>query len=337
MVIRLQIPESPRYTMDVLLNGKKALQDTRGYFFVPEDTPMVQDADDDNPENGLSRTEAFASGPQHANGGMGQGYFRDSRAETGSRHQSVSPSVQRPQISRMSNQMHYPFHTRHPSPSARFVGGDQQIEKPPFTFSEWWSGFNQYVFTERNWIHLAGTMISWFLLDVRSTNFLLTRLRLYLQLLTGIQVSFYGLGMSSPKVIQKLWDGLYTDTSATRTVYQLLSENSWHSSIVVSLGALFGGVVMIYVVQHSRLVKVQSLFFMVLGVFLFVTGGTFKPFLVPEPGSGSAGDHWALVIFYFLCNFFFNLGANATTFIVSFSLEGFLVRMGLANDSADTR
>ena len=118
--------------------------------------------------------------------------------------------------------------------------------------------------------------------------------------------------MSSPKVIQKLWDGLQGDP---RTVYQLLFENSWHSSIVVSLGALFGGVAMIYVVQHSRPVKAQSLFFIILGVFLIVTGATFKPFL-----TGGAELHWVLVIFYFLCNFFFNLGANATTFIVSLGL-----------------
>ena len=127
--------------------------------------------------------------------------------------------------------------------------------------------------------------------------------------------------MSSPKVIQKLWDGLYGDSPHNnRTVYQLLFENSWHSSIVVSLGALLGGVAMIYVVQHSRPVKAQSLFFIVLGVFLIVTGATFGPFLEPKEGTGGAGNHWALVIFYFICNFFFNLGANATTFIVSLDL-----------------
>ena len=121
--------------------------------------------------------------------------------------------------------------------------------------------------------------------------------------------------MSSPKVIQKLWDGLQGDDAAKRTVYQLLFENSWHSSIVVSLGALLGGVAMIYVVQHSRPVKAQSLFFVILGGFLIITGATFRPFL--DKGTGI---RWALVIFYFICNFFFNLGANATTFIVSLGL-----------------
>ena len=32
MIIRFQIPESPRYTLDVLLDGGKALKDTRDYY-----------------------------------------------------------------------------------------------------------------------------------------------------------------------------------------------------------------------------------------------------------------------------------------------------------------
>ena len=117
--------------------------------------------------------------------------------------------------------------------------------------------------------------------------------------LTVFQVSFYGLDMSLPKVIQKLWDGLNSDDQSTRTIYQLLYDNSWHLSIVVSLGALLGGIAMIYVVQNSRSVKVQSLFFAVLGIILFVAGGTFKPFIIPGSSSRGSDDYWALVIFYF--------------------------------------
>ena len=43
MIIRLQIPESPRYTMDVLLDWKKALKDTKGYFVVEGDPIPLQD------------------------------------------------------------------------------------------------------------------------------------------------------------------------------------------------------------------------------------------------------------------------------------------------------
>ena len=87
--------------------------------------------------------------------------------------------------------------------------------------------------------------------------------------------------------------------------------NAWHPLIVVSLPALLGGLAIIYVIQHSRPVKVQSLFFVVMAVLLFVVGITFKPLL--KTGQG----HWGLVALYMFCQFFFNLGTNAITFIVS--------------------
>ena len=317
MVIRLQIPESPRYTMNVLLNFEQAFQDTRGYYFVPEDGPIIPDTNDDHSQHDTSQNEAYASSPQHVNGRLGQQLSGDPRAEIVS---ADSSSVTRPQISRRSHRTHYGNGTPHAAPSIQIMANDQQSPERPFTSREWWSKFKQHMGTGNNWIHLAGTMATWFLLDVRVSAFLSYYIEIIILLLTGEQISFYGLGMSSPKVIQKLWDGLLEDSSDGRTVYQLLSENSWHSSIVVSLGALLGGLAMIYVVQHSRPVKAQSLFFIVLGVFLIITGATFKPFLKPEKGSSDEGLHWALVIFYFLCNFFFNLGANATTFIVSHHL-----------------
>lgn len=36
LIIRLQIPESPRYAMDVLSDWKKAKKDIEGYFFVED-------------------------------------------------------------------------------------------------------------------------------------------------------------------------------------------------------------------------------------------------------------------------------------------------------------
>ena len=127
--------------------------------------------------------------------------------------------------------------------------------------------------------------------------------------------------MSSPNIIQELWN--VPNPGDTGQVWDQLWGNAWHSSIIVSLGALIGGALMIYVVHRHRPVKAQSLFFAVLGCFLFIVGGTFNHFLLKDPPG-----HWALVIFYFCCQLFFNLGANATTFIVGCSSnpsEGFFV------------
>ena len=68
---------------------------------------------------------------------------------------------------------------------------------------------------------------------------------------------------------------------------------------------------MIYVIQHSRPVKVQSLFFGVLAILFFVVGGLFQVLF----NNGQGNQHWGLVALYFFCQFFFNMGPNATTFI----------------------
>ena len=169
MVIRLQIPESPRYTMDIVLNGRQALQDTERYFFVPEDIPTVPDVNDDNPDNDASQTEGYMSGSQHVNSQTGQQLSRDHSEEAISTNSS---SVPRPQISRKSNRIHYPIDNPNGAPLNHFVVDDQQSLQPPCASSAWWSHFKKHMATGHNWIHLAGTMTSWFLLDVRSTTLL---------------------------------------------------------------------------------------------------------------------------------------------------------------------
>ncbi|KAL2046639.1 hypothetical protein ABVK25_011678 [Lepraria finkii] len=47
-----------------------------------------------------------------------------------------------------------------------------------------------------------------------------------------------------------------------------------------------------------------------MAVLLFVVGITFKPLL--KTGQGD----WGLVTLYIFCQFFFNLGTNAITFII---------------------
>ena len=154
--------------MDVILNSRQALRDTEAYF-VPEDMPIVPDVNIDNSDNDTSPTEANMSGSQHVNGQMGQQSSRDPGAETSSTDPS---SMHRPQISRRSNRIYYETGTPRVAPSDQFVVDDQQSPQSLFTTSAWWSHFKQHMATGHNWIHLAGTMTSWFLLDVRSTALL---------------------------------------------------------------------------------------------------------------------------------------------------------------------
>ena len=292
-VIRLQIPESPRYTMDVLMDGKKALKDTKEYFIVADDAIPFQDGNGSLNGNLLPSSEvtpnAFSSGAQTANHAMGQNGTASLSMNGQAVEQRESPTAN---IHRQHEPpVSIPIHASTSRPRST-SNGDNRDRRTPLTFQEWWSGFKEYFIREGNVVHLAGTMTTWGLLDT----------------------SFYGLGMSSPVTIQKIFNDQKTLTSpadTNSTVYSILMGNAWHPLIVVSLPALLGGLAMTYVIQHSRPVKVQRLFFVVLAVFFFIVGGLFQKLLDINQG------HWGLVALYMFCQFFFNLGPNATTFIVS--------------------
>lgn len=151
MIIRFQIPESPRYTLDVLLDAGKALKDTKSYYIAVE-----------------GNTISSQQGVDPRNGGV-------IRRNTQERRQ--------------------------------YVQRDSRPPKLRLTLRDWWSGFKTYFRTEGNWIHLAGTMVAWGLLDA----------------------AFYGLGFSSSGSIQKLWDADSTAMSSTpgRSKFRAYFSVSW--------------------------------------------------------------------------------------------------------------
>ena len=174
MIIRLQIPESPRYTLDVLLKAETAFKDTEGYYFVPVATPRSQEeqemASDDNLAQSTqpsSGPEPFRFGMEQTNGDLQSDETPNIHEDADRRHQTVSPVPQSPQIPRRRTQVYYQG-TANNLPPARSIRSNKQSGASPFTLRDWWSGFREYMFKEGNWIHLAGTMSSWFLLDVRT-------------------------------------------------------------------------------------------------------------------------------------------------------------------------
>ena len=107
-------------------------------------------------------------------------------------------------------------------------------------FCKWYTGLESYVRKVGNWIHLTGTLTTWFLLDI----------------------SFGGLGMNSPGNIQRIFNVQTKATTAqdtTSSVYSILMGNAWHSLLVVSLPAIAGGPAMILAIQRYKPVKIQSL------------------------------------------------------------------------------
>ena len=275
-IIRLKIPESPRYTLEVLQDGERAEQETERYFGINTNLSSQQQAN----------TQSSIQHPSDTTPNI-------SASET-----QLAAAQKEPDISLVppAGQQHPPLQPKHTfTSSSRFdshTREDNEDDSSWVIFCKWYTGLKSYLRKDGNWIHLTGTLTTWFLLDI----------------------SFYGLGMSSPANIQRIFNDQTSATTAkdtTSSVYSILMGNAWHSLLVVSLPAVTGGLAMIFAVQRYKPVKLQSFFFVILAILFFIIGGLFDTFLDVK------GAHWALMALYMLCQFFFNLGPNATTYIVS--------------------
>ena len=304
-VIRLQIPESPRFTMDVLLDSRKALADTQDYFEVADEIlPTTEKGDED--------VKGQGQGLAPHDLGIGTGLIDHHLHPRDPTNRPLSPpspalTLTPNRSPHMSGQIRDRKFSAHSTPRATilFDGGPlpppkspQQAREPSkrLQLRDWMRGFHRHFIVQGNWTYLFGVCASWFILDI----------------------SFYGLGLSSPSIIQELLYGKGNVNFAdTHSVYGMLWGNSWHPSIIVSLAALLGGACMIVAVSRGiRLTVLQAVFFIVLGILLEVVGGTFRPLISDDDGK----RHWGLVVLYFLCQFFFNFGPNSTTYMVSLCL-----------------
>lgn len=276
-IIRLRIPESPRYTLEVLQDGERAEQETERYFGINTNLSSQQQVN----------TQSSIQHPSdHTNPNI-----------SASKTQTAAPQ-NKPDISPVppAHQQRPPLKAKHtPTNSSRFdshTREEKEDDSSLVILCKWYTGLKSYLRKDGNRIHLTGTLTTWFLLDI----------------------SFYGLGMSSPANIQRIFNDQTRATTAentTSSVYSILMGNAWHSLLVVSLPAVTGGLAMIFAIQRYKPVKLQSFFFVILAILFFIIGGLFDTFLEVQ------GAHWALMVLYMLCQFFFNLGPNATTYIVS--------------------
>lgn len=147
-----------------------------------------------------------------------------------------------------------------------------------------------FFITQGNWQPLLGTSLSWLFLDF----------------------AFYGLGLSSPEIVRHIWknpaeDG--TGSASAPSVFESLRDNSLHTLIMVSIGAVIGGAAMIKIIRYASPKVIQFWGFLVLFLLFIVTGSAWTK-LLDVSRSG-------LIVLYVLSQIAFNLGPNVTTFIVS--------------------
>jgi MFS transporter, PHS family, inorganic phosphate transporter len=157
----------------------------------------------------------------------------------------------------------------------------QDVKVQKVTWLQYWTGLREFLFKAGHGKDLLGTALAWFMLDF----------------------CFYFLGVNSPKIIRKLWD-----SPDYKVVYPMLMEYSWRTMIASTVPALIGGAVFIYMAKFRH--QIQQYGFIILGA-LFVAVGVCIITLL-------GGRYFAaIIVLYALCNLFFDLGPNTSTFIVS--------------------
>ncbi|TGZ85561.1 phosphate permease [Ascodesmis nigricans] len=142
--------------------------------------------------------------------------------------------------------------------------------------ASWADFFNHY----GQWRYgkiLLGTAGSWFLLDV----------------------AFYGLGLNNSVILNAI------GYSAKDTVYETLFNNATGNLILTCAGAIPGYWTTVFTVDTVGRKPIQLMGFIILTMLFCVIGFDFHN--LSEGG---------LLALYVLCQFFFNFGPNATTFIV---------------------
>lgn len=143
---------------------------------------------------------------------------------------------------------------------------EYNVRLPPATLNSHWrlarADIIRYFWTEGNWRTLAGTSISWLLLDF----------------------GFYGIGLSSPQFLAKTWGALHitqsapawmTDSRPGASVYQMFFETSVRGLIVLNIGSFVGGILLILFAHRIDRVVLQKIMFLGLAALFIALGSVF--------------------------------------------------------------
>ena len=153
----------------------------------------------------------------------------------------------------------------------------EDLEDPhPFQASR--ADLYKYLFTDGNWTDLFATAANWMLLDF----------------------TFYLLGVNSSSFIPHLFGQKPGNQLAP---YNWLISNERHIMESTSIGALIGSALAIIAMHLYSRRKIQVWGFLILGGLFVVVGALY----VTLP---STNAHVAIVVFYGICQLFYNLGES---------------------------
>ncbi|KAI9764636.1 MAG: hypothetical protein M1840_008133 [Geoglossum simile] len=262
LILRLQIPESVRYALEV----EKDIPTATGYRAATQ--PMEQDTGQSTsggqPPSFLWENGSYSYRPQGSR-----------TSDPPELHQHDGQSENR---SISSNR-----------DSVEQAGQNERRRVRKETWGEFWTGFRIFLFTDRwrdshwegSWTDLAGTSLTWMLLDF----------------------SFYFVGVYNPEFLSILWRSPKQHTP----VYSMLMQYGWQALISNSIGALVGGAIFVAMARYRY--NIQLYGFLILAVFFVVVGVSLLTL--------SSGPYFsAIIVFHGFCRLFFNLGPNPTVFII---------------------
>ncbi len=172
----------------------------------------------------------------------------------------------------------------------------RQVGFPPKASSE---DAKEYFITQGNWRHLVATAGAWMLLDL----------------------SFYGLGFSSPQIVAGIFSGcsgsqvhlskpyIWDSEPAKPDSYpkrEKFQDNGIDYMIIVSIGAVIGSILLIWLVNHLNRKRLQLGGFLALALSFFILGSVFVT--VGNTGVGDYGPKYAVIVFFALSQCIFNFG-----------------------------
>ncbi len=137
----------------------------------------------------------------------------------------------------------------------------------------------EYLFTDGNWTDLLTTALSWCLLDF----------------------TFYLLGVNSSSFIPTMFG---QEPGNQLSPYKWLITNERHIMESTSIGALVGSAIAIFAMHFCSRKMIQMWGFLILGGLFILVGALY----VTLP---STNAHVAIVVFYGICQLFYNLGKSS--------------------------
>ena len=244
---------------------------------IPESVYYILDIKNDSNEAMHAKTY-FGSSEDLGLGDQDTVFVDDEHAHkaTANDHE-VTTGLQLPPLALQSNShQQAPFE----DPATNSIGPMVEDLEDPHPSRASRADLYTYLFTDGNWTDLFATAVNWMLLDF----------------------TFYLLGVNSSSFVPRMFG---QKPGNELPPYKWLISNERHIMESTSIGALVGSAVAIYAMHLCSRRRIQVWSFLILGGLFIVVGALY----VTLPRTNA---HAAIVVFYGICQLFYNIGKSCT-------------------------